>query len=52
MGTTHSIIQKEKVVNPCVKMFRNGLSDDREQDLDILESKLMVVRKILEKTWE
>jgi hypothetical protein len=36
-------------VNDCVRVFRNGLSDDSEEDLEILESKLLSAREMLDK---
>lgn len=36
-------------VNECVRVFRNGLSDDSVEDLEILESKLLSAREMLDK---
>lgn len=36
-------------VNECVRVFRNGLTDDSLEDLEILESKLLVARGLLDK---
>ena len=36
-------------VNDCVRVFRNGLTDDSEEDLQILESKLLSARQMLDK---
>jgi len=36
-------------VNECVKVFRNGLRDDSDEDLEILESKLISARSMLDK---
>jgi hypothetical protein len=36
-------------VNDCVRVFRNGLSDDSVEDLEILESKLLSAREMLGK---
>ncbi len=36
-------------VNECVRVFRNGLSDDSVEDLEILESKLLSARSMLDK---
>lgn len=36
-------------VNECVKVFRNGLTDDSEEELEILESKLLSAREMLDK---
>jgi len=36
-------------VNDCVRVFRNGLSDDSVEDLEILESKLLSAREMLDK---
>ena len=38
-----------EAVNECVRIFRNGLSDDSEEDLEILESKLLSAREMLDK---
>ncbi len=35
--------------NECVRIFRNGLSDDTEEELEILESKLISAREMLDK---
>lgn len=34
--------------NECVRIFRNGLSDDTDEDLEILESKLLAARAKLD----
>ena len=36
-------------VNECVRVFRNGLSDDSVEELEILESKLLSAREMLDK---
>jgi|GEM_PF-340038 len=36
-------------VNECVRIFRNGLTDDTEEELEILESKLLKARENLDK---
>lgn len=36
-------------VNECVRVFRNGLTDDTEEELEILESKLLTAREMLDK---
>ena len=36
-------------VNECVRIFRNGLSDDSQEDLEILESKLLKAREKLDR---
>jgi len=36
-------------VNECVRIFRNGLSDDSDEELEILESKLLAARSKLDK---
>lgn len=36
-------------VNECVRVFRNGLTDDSVEDLEILESKLLTAREMLDK---
>lgn len=36
-------------VNECVRVFRNGLSDDSNEELEILESKLLSAREMLNK---
>lgn len=36
-------------VNECVRIFRNGLSDDTDEELEILESKLLSAREKLDK---
>lgn len=38
-----------EAVNECVRVFRNGLSDDSEEELEILESKLLSAREMLDK---
>jgi hypothetical protein len=37
------------VVNECVRVFRDGLTDDSDEELGILESKLLSARGTLEK---
>jgi len=37
------------VVNECVRIFRNGLTDDSVEDLEKLESKLLTAREMLDK---
>ena len=36
-------------VNECVRIFRNGLTDDTDEELEILESKLLAARENLDK---
>jgi len=36
-------------VNECVRIFRNGLTDDSQEDLEILESKLLKAREKIDK---
>jgi hypothetical protein len=36
-------------VNECVRIFRNGLTDDSNEDLEKLESKLLTAREMLDK---
>jgi hypothetical protein len=36
-------------VNECVRIFRNGLTDDTNEELEILESKLLAARENLDK---
>ena len=36
-------------VNECVRIFRNGLTDDSDAELEILESKLLSAREMLDK---
>lgn len=36
-------------VNECVRIFRNGLTDDSVEELEILESKLLSAREMLDK---
>ena len=36
-------------VNECVRIFRNGLTDDSNEELEILESKLLAARENLDK---
>ena len=36
-------------VNECVRVFRNGLTDDSNEELEILESKLLSAREMLNK---
>ena len=38
-----------EAVNDCVRVFRNGLSDGSEEELEILESKLPSAREMLDK---
>jgi len=38
-----------EAVNECVRIFRNGLEDDSEEDLEILESKLLSAREMIDK---
>lgn len=38
-----------EAVNECVRIFRNGLTDDSEEELEILESKLLSARGMLDK---
>ena len=38
-----------EAVNECVRIFRNGLTDDSEEELEILESKLLSARGMLNK---
>lgn len=38
-----------EAVNECVRIFRNGLTDDSEEELEILESKLHSARGMLDK---
>jgi len=38
-----------EAVNECVRVFRNGLTDDSDEDLEILESKLLSAREMLDK---
>jgi len=38
-----------EAVNECVRVFRNGLTDDTEEELEILESKLLKARENLDK---
>lgn len=38
-----------EAVNECVRVFRNGLTDDSEEELEILESKLLSARGMLDK---
>ncbi|HAO89474.1 MAG TPA: hypothetical protein DCR45_07780 [Gammaproteobacteria bacterium] len=38
-----------EAVNDCVRVFRNGLSDGSEEELEILESKLLSAREMLDK---
>ena len=38
-----------EAVNECVRIFRNGLQDDSEEELEILESKLLSAREMLDK---
>lgn len=38
-----------EAVNQCVRIFRNGLSDDTQEELEILESKLLKARGKLDK---
>ena len=45
-GTNSSYTE---AVNDCVRVFRNGLSDGSEEELEILESKLLSAREMLDK---
>jgi hypothetical protein len=36
-------------VNECVRIFRNGLGDDSNEELEVLESKLLSAREMLDK---
>lgn len=36
-------------VNECVRIFRNGLTDDTEEELEVLESKLLKARENLDR---
>ena len=36
-------------MNNCVRVFRNGLSDDSEEELEIVESKQLSAREMLDK---
>ncbi len=38
-----------EAVNECVRIFRNGLQDDSEEELETLESKLLSAREMLDK---
>lgn len=38
-----------EAVNECVRVFRNGLTDDSDEELEILESKLLSARSMLDK---
>jgi len=38
-----------EAVNECVRVFRNGLTDDSNEELEILESKLLSAREMLDK---
>lgn len=38
-----------EAVNECVRVFRNGLSDDTSEELEILESKLLTARAKLDR---
>ena len=38
-----------EAVNECVRVFRNGLTDDTEEELEILESKLLAAREKLDR---
>lgn len=38
-----------EAVNECVRVFRNGLTDDSDEELEILESKLLSAREMLDK---
>ncbi|MFM1896588.1 MAG: hypothetical protein RLZZ385_1662 [Pseudomonadota bacterium] len=38
-----------EAVNECVRVFRNGLTDDSEEELEILESKLLSAREKLDR---
>jgi len=37
-------------VNECVRIFRNGFSDDSNEELELLESKLLSARSKLDKS--
>ncbi len=36
-------------VNECVRVFRNGLTDDSEEELEVLESKLLMAREKIDR---
>lgn len=38
-----------EAVNECVRVFRNGLTDDTNEELEILESKLLSARELLDR---
>jgi hypothetical protein len=38
-----------EAVNECVRVFRNGLADDSDEELEILESKLLTAREKLDR---
>jgi hypothetical protein len=38
-----------EAVNECVRVFRNGLTDDSDEELEILESKLLSARELLDR---
>ncbi|MFT7472751.1 MAG: hypothetical protein ACI8XU_002655 [Kiritimatiellia bacterium] len=38
-----------EAVNECVRVFRNGLTDDSNEELEILESKLLSARELLDR---
>ena len=38
-----------EAVNECVRVFRNGLEDDSDEELEILESKLLTARSKLDR---
>lgn len=38
-----------EAVNECVRVFRNGLTDDSDEELEILESKLLSTRELLDR---
>jgi len=38
-----------RAANECVRVFRNGLTDDTDEELEILESKLLAARENLDK---
>ena len=38
-----------EAVKDCVRVFRNGLRDDSEEELEIMESKLLSAREMLDK---
>ena len=38
-----------EAVNECVRVFRNGLTDDTNEELEVLESKLLSARELLDR---